>query len=62
MRRASKRATNLQGWLATVLLILALLGCVEVAAGLGQPPYDPDAPDNSKTVHDRGGDGAGSGM
>ena len=41
---------------ATVLLTLALLGCVEVAAGVGQPPCVPDAPDNSRTVHDRGGD------
>ena len=61
IRRASKRAMNLQGWLATVLLILAL-GCVEVANGLGQPPYAPDAPDNNRTVHDRGGDGGGGGM
>ena len=62
IRRASKRAMDLQGWLATVLLVLALVGCVEGATGLGQPPYAPDAPDNSRTVHDRGGDGAGSGM
>jgi len=53
---------DLQGWLATVLLVLALVGCVEGATGLGQPRYAPDAPDNSRTVHDRGGDDAGSGM
>ena len=62
IRRASKRAMDLQGWLATVLLVLALVGCVEGATGLGQPRYAPDAPDDSRTVHDRGGDGAGSGM
>ena len=62
IRRASKRAMDLQGWLATVLLVLALVGCVEGATGLSQPRYAPDAPDNSRTVHDRGGDGAGSGM
>jgi hypothetical protein len=48
---------NLDRWLTAVFLILALAGCVQVAARQGQVP---DAP-YSHEMRDRGGDGGGSG-
>jgi hypothetical protein len=49
---------NLHRWLATVIVIFALVGCVQVATGPGQVPYAPYSPGN---MHDRGGDGGGGG-
>jgi hypothetical protein len=48
---------NLHRWLATVFVILALTGCVQVATGPGQAPHAPHSPDNNGNMHDRGGDG-----
>jgi hypothetical protein len=38
--RADGSAMNLNSWLAAVLVMLALAGCVQVATGQGRPPYD----------------------
>jgi len=53
---------NLHRWLATVFVIFALVGCVQVATGPGQAPYAPYSPNNNGNMHDRGGDGGGGGM
>ena len=44
--------------LVTVLVLLALAGCVQVATEPGQTPYAPYSPENT---YDRGGDGGGGG-
>jgi hypothetical protein len=52
---------NLRRRLAAVLVILALVGCAQVATGQRQAPYAPYSPENNGNVHDRGGDGGGGG-
>jgi hypothetical protein len=52
---------NLHRWFATVLLILALVGCVQMATGPGQALYAPYSPASDENMHDRGGDGGGGG-
>jgi hypothetical protein len=49
---------NLHRWFAAVFVILALVGCVQLATEPGQAPYAPYSPEN---MHDRGGDGGGGG-
>jgi hypothetical protein len=49
---------NLRKWLAALFVILALVGCTQVATGPEQAPYAPYSPEN---MHDRGGDGGGGG-
>ena len=48
---------NLDRWLATLFVILALAGCAQVATGMGQPPRE----NTVEYPRDRGGDGGGSG-
>jgi hypothetical protein len=57
LNRADGSAMNLNSWLAAVLVMLALAGCVQVATGQGRPPYD----NNMEYPRDRGGDGGGGG-
>jgi len=52
---------NLSRRLATVLVMLALVGCIQVATGQGQAPYAPYSPGDSGNMNDRGGDGSGGG-
>jgi hypothetical protein len=44
-------------WLAALLVMLALAGCVQVATERGRSPYD----NNMEYPRDRGGDGGGGG-
>jgi hypothetical protein len=52
---------NLHRWLATVFLILTLVGCVRGPQNQGQAPYAPYSPDSNGNAHDRGGDGGSGG-
>jgi hypothetical protein len=48
--------------LAAVFVILALVGCAQVATGQVQAPYAPYSPENDGNVQDRGGNGGAGGM
>jgi hypothetical protein len=48
---------NLHRWLAALIVLLVLGGCVEAATEQGRAPYD----NNMEYPRDRGGDGGGGG-
>jgi hypothetical protein len=52
---------NPHRWLAAVIVILALAGCVQTPQRQGQAPYAPYSLDSNGNVHDRGGDGGSGG-
>lgn len=55
---------NLHGWLAAVFVIVALVGCTQMAASQGQAPYAPYSLTPTGNIHGTGavdGSGGGSG-
>jgi hypothetical protein len=52
---------NVQGWLAALLVVLALTGCAQGTTGQAQAPYAPYSPENNGNMHDSGGGGGGGG-
>ena len=50
---------NLHKWLAAVIVILALVGCIQVATGPGQAPYSRESGADTRGGVDGGGGGAG---
>jgi len=47
---------NLRRWFAAMFVGLALVGCVQVAAGPRQTPEAPYSQENDRRMQDRGGD------
>jgi hypothetical protein len=53
---------NVQGWLAALLVVLALAGCAQGTTGQAQAPYAPYSPENNQIRPEHGGgDGGGGG-
>jgi len=52
---------NPHRWLAAVVVILALAGCVQGPQSQRQAPYAPYSLDSNGNVHDGGGDGGSGG-
>jgi hypothetical protein len=59
---AGGQAMNWQGWLAALLVVLALPGCAQGITGQAGAPYPPHPPENNGIKPEHGGGDGGGGM